>query len=165
MRSSIESPPGIPDGPPFVGALARLCFQRARARVEAAIRDAGGGDLHETHLAVFSYPLPDGVRPSELARRLNMSRQATNHVIAQLEAQGYLERRAPEGGGRRLVYLTPRGWGVAEAIWASMRALQAEWAAQVGPDRFGVFVEVLRELALPAEGGPAPGPPRPDGIT
>jgi DNA-binding MarR family transcriptional regulator len=130
--------------------MARLCFLRARARVEAAIRSVAGTDLHETHLAVFSYPLPDGVRPSELARRLNMSRQAANHVIAQLEAQGYLERRMSEGGSsnRRLVYLTPRGWQVAEAIWASMRDLQAEWAAQIGPERFATFVEVLRELAL-----------------
>jgi DNA-binding MarR family transcriptional regulator len=149
------------DGPPFVGALARLCFLRARARVEAAILKASGSDLHETHLAVFSYPLPDGVRPSELARRLTMSRQATNHVIAQLEAQGYLERRASEGSDRRLVYLTPRGWQVAEAIWASMRELQAEWATQVGPERFAVFMDVLRELAVPPAHEPRPEQPSP----
>lgn len=137
------------EGPPFVGALARLCFQKARRRVEAAIRAAGGTDVHETHLAVFSYPLPDGARPSELARRLNMSRQAAHHAIAQLVRQGYLERR----GARGLIHLTPKGRHIAEAIWASMRGLQAEWAARIGAERFGVFLEVLRELALAPEEG------------
>jgi DNA-binding MarR family transcriptional regulator len=126
--------------------------------VEAAIREAGGTDVHETHLAVFSYPPPDGVRPSELARRLNMSRQATNHVIAQLEALGYLERRATKGSNRRLVYLKPRAWRVAEAIWAGMRDLQAEWAAEVGHERFAVFMDVLRELAAPPAHEPRAGP-------
>ena len=144
--------PAEPDGPPYVGALARLCYERARARVDAAIRAAGGTDIHATHLAVFAYPLPDGVRPSELARRLAMSRQATNHVIGQLEASGYFERRAADDGGRRLVHLTPRGRRVADAIEASMRALQDEWARLIGPERFTVFLEVLRELAL----GPEP---------
>ena len=90
------------EGPPFVGALARLCFQKARRRVEAAIRAAGGTDVHETHLAVFSYPLPDGARPSELARRVRISRQAANHLIAQLESLGYFERRSLQGAARRL---------------------------------------------------------------
>jgi DNA-binding MarR family transcriptional regulator len=137
----------LPDGPPFVGALLRLCWQRARARIREAVREAGFTDLQEAQLLVFSYPPPDGVRPSELARRLFMSRQAANHVIQQMETLGYLERRAPEGGERRLVYLTPRGWAVGEVIIASMRALQAEWAEEIGAQRFAEFVGVLKQLA------------------
>jgi DNA-binding MarR family transcriptional regulator len=143
LRSSTNPPD---EKPPYVGALLRLCFHRARDRVHQTIREAGGDDLHETHLGVFSYPPPDGVRPSELARRLGLSRQATNHVIAQMEALGYLERRdGPDG--RRLVYLTARSWKLAEAIWAAMRALQAEWRAEIGEDRFEVFIGVLRQLS------------------
>ena len=44
------------------------------ARIGDAIRAAGFTDLQETHMQVFSYPPPDGIRPSDLARRLNMSR-------------------------------------------------------------------------------------------
>ncbi|NGM18444.1 winged helix-turn-helix transcriptional regulator [Roseomonas stagni] len=134
-------------GPPYVGALAHQLYRLARERVVQSIRDAGGTDVHETHLPVFSYPLPDGMRPADLARRLGMSRQAGNHAIQQLEALGYLERRpAPGGGTRRLVYLQPRGWRIAEAIWASMRALEAELAAEVGEERFATFMAVLREV-------------------
>jgi len=66
----------------YVGALLRLCWQRVCARIGDAIRAAGFTDLQETHMQVFSYPPPDGIRPSDLARRLNISRQAANHVIA-----------------------------------------------------------------------------------
>ena len=147
MQSSRIAAAALPDAPPFVGALLRLCWQRARARIRDAVREAGFTDLQEAQLLVFSWPPPDAVRPSELARRLNMSRQAANHVIQQMEALGYLERRAPDGSDRRLVFLTPRGRAVCEVIIGCMRALQAEWAEQLGPGRFAEFVDVLRQLA------------------
>ena len=145
--SSLGSDAGGEGGPPFVGALLRLCWQRVRARMHEAVRAAGFTDLQDAHLAVFSYPLPDGVRPSELARRIGMSRQATNHLLAQMEALGYLERRAPEGGDRRLVHLTERGLRVGETIFACLRDLQAEWAAEIGQEHFRDFMDVLRRLA------------------
>lgn len=134
-------------GPPFVGALLRLCWRRVRDRLHGAIRAAGFTDLQDAHLAVFSYPLPDAARPSELARRLGMSRQAANHLIGQMEALGYLERRRQDGSDRRLVHLTDRGWQVGEAIFACLRDLEAEWAAEIGPERFAGFMDVLRRLA------------------
>ena len=114
-----------------------------------AIREAGFTDLQEAHFAVFSYPLPDGVRPSDLARQIHMSRQATNYILGQMEELGYLERRAGPESDRRLVYLTDRGWKVADVIYASLRQLQDEWAAEVGRERFGDFMDVLAELSSP----------------
>ncbi len=153
MKASEKSPSsraiaGVEGGPPFVGALLRVCWRRVRDRMHEAIRAAGFTDLQDPHLPVFSYPLPDGVRPSELAHRIGMSRQATNYLITQMEALGYLERRATEGGGdRRLVHLTERGWQVGEVIFACLRELQAEWAEEIGRERFGDFMDVLRRLA------------------
>jgi len=144
----------IVDRPPYVGALLRLCLGQVRGRMLEAIRAAGFTDLQDAHLAIFSYPLPDGTKPSELARRIGMSRQATNHLIAQLEALGYVERRAPEGGSRRLVHLTGRGWQVGQVIIACLQQIQADWALQVGPERFADFLDVLRLLAA-EESGPA----------
>ena len=135
------------DGPPYVGALLRLCWQQARARLNEAVRAAGFTDLQDAHLSVFAWPLPEGERPSDLARRIGASRQAANHLLAQMEAMGYLERRSPAGSERRLVYVTSRGWRVAEAIWASMRGLQQEWAEEVGAEKFADFLAVLRQLA------------------
>ncbi len=131
----------------YVGALLRLSWQRLRQRLNDAVRVAGFDDLQETHMLVFSYPPADGVRPSELARRLGMSRQAANHVISQMEAMGYLKRRAAPGGGRRLVYLTARARRVADVIFACLREIEADWAREVGKERFAEFVAVLRQLA------------------
>ena len=75
-----------------------------------------------------------------------MSRQATNHVIAQLESLGYLERRAGEDDDHRRVWLTARSRAAIEVIHASMRRLQAEWAQEVGPDRFADFMATLRHI-------------------
>ena len=146
-RMARAKPPAPGAAPPFVGALLRLCWQHARRRIDDAIRENGFTDLQDSHLLVFQYPVPDGVRPSALARQLRMSRQATNYVIAQLEQLGYLERRAGPDGARRLVYLTPRGWRVVETIYACSRGLQKEWAARVGRKRFEEFMDVLRALA------------------
>ncbi len=144
--TAYNSPPADREGPPFVGALLRMCVRRIRARIDAAIENAGFGDLQETHLRVFSYPLPDGARPSELARHLGMTRQATNHVIVQLEDLGYLERRGGDGERRRVCF-TPRAWGVVETIYAASREVQAEWAQEIGQDRYRALAETLRLIA------------------
>ena len=143
-----EAEPREEPGPPFVRALLRQCWRRARDRMQETIRVAGFGDLQEAHLARFTYTLPNGVRPADLARRMGISPQATNYLIAQVEALGYIERRAPEGSERRLVYLTERGWQVGDTIYACLRELQAEWAEEIGQERFSTFMDVLRCLAL-----------------
>jgi DNA-binding MarR family transcriptional regulator len=137
----------IDEGPPYVGALLRQCLEHVRARIEADIKAAGFADVQPAHLAVFSFPPPDGMRPSDLARRIRMSRQATNHIIGQLEALGYLERRAERKGGRRRIYLTPRTWGMVKVVHATLLEIQAGWAAEIGPDRFGDFMTTLRRFA------------------
>ena len=115
--------------------------------MEADLTSAGFTDLQPAHLAVFSFPPPDGMRPSDLARRLRMSRQATNHIIGQLEALGYLERRAKRKGERRRIYLTPRTWGMVKVVHATLLEIHGEWAADIGPDHFGDFMTTLRRFA------------------
>ncbi|MBV8796143.1 MAG: MarR family transcriptional regulator [Hyphomicrobiales bacterium] len=135
------------EGPPYVGALLRQCLEHVRARIEADLRSAGFTDLQPFHLPVFNFPPPDGVRPSDLARRIRMSRQATNHIIGQLEALGYLERRSARKGERRLIYLTPRSWGMVKVVHATLLEIQAEWASDIGADRFDGFMTALRRFA------------------
>lgn len=139
--------------PPSFGALLRVTWQHVRRQLLQAIHEAGFPEFQDAHFAVFSYPLPDGVRPSELARQKNMSRQAINYLLVQLEGLGYVERRTVEAGDadRRLVYLTDNGWQIAEAIFGCLRRLQEEWAQEVGRTRFDVFLDVLTELAAKAQ--------------
>jgi len=146
-RKSRRADATADEGPPYVGPLLRQCLDHVRARIEADLRSAGVTDLQPVHLAVFSFPPPDGMRPSDLARRIRMSRQATNHIIGQLEALGYLERRAERKGERRRIYLTPRTWGMVKVVHATLLEIQGEWAADIGPERFGEFMTTLRRFA------------------
>jgi DNA-binding MarR family transcriptional regulator len=135
------------EGPPYVGALLRQCLEHVRARIEADLKSAGFTDVQPAHLAVFSFPPPEGLRPSDLARRIRMSRQATNHIIGQLEALGYIERRAERKGERRRIYLTPRTWEMVKVVHATLLQIQAEWGAEIGSDRFRDFMAALRSFA------------------
>lgn len=133
--------------PPFIGALLRYCWQRVRQQINDDIAAAGFGDLQDSLISFFQYPLPDAVRPSDLARQLKVSRQAANYLILQMEELGYLERRNPRGGGRRLVYLTRRGWQVVDVIFRSLRNTQEQWATRIGEKRFRDFMEVLEIMS------------------
>jgi DNA-binding MarR family transcriptional regulator len=142
-----EVPAVEDDGPPYVDALLRQCFEHVRARIEIDLKAAGFTDLQPSHFAAFGFPPPDGVRPSDLARRMRVSRQAANHIIGQLEALGYLERRAQGEGERRRIYLTPRTRDAVKVVHATLLEIQAEWAAEIGAERFRDFMTTLRLFA------------------
>jgi DNA-binding MarR family transcriptional regulator len=133
--------------PPFIGALLRMTYRAARQRQFQAQIERGFTDLNQAHLNMLIYPPPDGARLTDIAERTYMTKQAVNYLLGQLEDLGYIERRAPNGRGRRLVYLTRRGWEVYEAQWESMQQLEAEWSAIVGRKKFEDFVDVLRQLS------------------
>jgi len=132
--------------PPTAGALLRMTYQGIRERQFAAVIEQGFDDLNQPLLNVFLYPPPDRMRPSELAERANMTKQAMNYLLGQLEARGYIERRAERGSNRRLVFLTNRGWQVRETILAVATDVEAEWALVLGQKRFDEFMNTLRQV-------------------
>lgn len=149
MRKSVNSPHATDRGrppPPTAGALLRMTYQAIRERQFAALREKGFDDLNQPLLSVFLYPPPDRMRPSELAERANMTKQAMNYLLGQLEARGYIERRAERGSSRRLVFLTNRGWQVREILLAVVTEVEAEWTSVLGQPRFDDFMSSLRQL-------------------
>jgi DNA-binding MarR family transcriptional regulator len=120
--------------------------------------ERGFTDLNQSLLNVLSYPPPDGVRPTDLAERTYMTKQAMNYLLGQLESLGYIERRIERGRDRRLVFLTQRGWRVFETQWSTMQQLEAEWATIVGKKQFDQFMKSLRRLSLSDANGGAPRP-------
>lgn len=132
--------------PPTAGALLRMTYQGIRERQFAAVIGKGFDDLNQPLLNVFLFPSPDRMRPSELAERANMTKQAMNYLLGQLEARGYLERRAERGSNRRLVFLTSRGRQVRETLLAVVTDVEAEWTSVLGQRRFNDFMNTLRQL-------------------
>jgi DNA-binding MarR family transcriptional regulator len=143
---------------PYVGAMLRVVNQITRRRSFKLLMERGFTDLNQALLSAFNFPPPDGVRPIDLAERINTTKQAMNYLLSQLETLGYMERRAEKKGGRRLVYLTHRGWLVFDAIWTAQRQVEEEWTALLGAKRFDAFLDVLRELSVIDSGDQAKKP-------
>jgi DNA-binding MarR family transcriptional regulator len=135
--------------PQPIAPMMRVLWQEVRDRIHLAFAAAGYGDVRAEHLAVLQYPGPDGQRPSALAARSGMSRQAINHLVSHLERAGYLERYTePPDGGARLLRLTERGrtlYGYIEAVAAEV---EAEWARQIGASRLEELRAILSDLVL-----------------
>lgn len=126
-----------------LGAMLRLGWHEARRHMLADLRASGFTELDDAHLLVFQYPGPDGLRPSDLSRRMRTSRQATNYLLVQLESLGYVERRASAAPARRRIRLTASGLRVQTAMRSSMRRFERRWRRRAGASRYRTFVDVL----------------------
>ncbi len=131
---------------PYIGALLRLAHQVARARLLQALAERGLGDINQAYFSLFQYPSIEGMRPSEVARRLGISKQALNHLLGQVEKLGYLQRHCEGAQGQVVIRLTARGWRVIETNIAAVRQLEADWQRQLGKQRFTGLKQALREL-------------------
>jgi DNA-binding MarR family transcriptional regulator len=141
---------GEPLGPPLIGALLRVPWEAVQRRMLERLHERGFDDLDAAHLTVFQYPGPQGTRPTELADRLRMSKQALNYLLGQLERLGYLERRPdPDDRRSKRVALTPRGVSMGVAMREAVGEMEAAWARQLGASRFAQLRELLADLNEP----------------
>jgi DNA-binding MarR family transcriptional regulator len=141
--SSFTTPAGLP----LIGALLRMPWEAVQRRMLERLHEHGFDDLDIAHLTVFQYPGPQGARPSELAARLRISKQALNYLLGGLERLGYLERRPdPDDLRSKRVALTPRGTAAISVIRDAVGEMEAAWAQQLGPKRFGQLRGLLVEL-------------------
>src|SRR6188508_3418656 len=124
-------------GPPLIGALLRMPWEVVQRRMLAALHERGFDDLDAAHMYVFQYPGPQGARPSELAARLRVSKQALNYMLGELERLGYLERRPdPDDLRSKRIALTARGTRAVGVIRDAISDLESAWAAHLGAERF-----------------------------
>ena len=134
-------------GPPLIGALLRIPWETVRVRMLRRLHEHGHGDLDLPHLTVFQYPGPQGARPSELAARLGVSKQALNYLLGELERLGYLERRPdPHDLRSRRIALTGRGEHAIEVIRDAVGEVEREWTTKLGAKRFAQLRGLLRDV-------------------
>ncbi len=136
-----------PLGPPLIGALLRMPWERVRRQMLERLHAEGFDDLDAAHLNLLLYPGPQGARPSDLAARRGMSKQAVNYLLRELERLGYLERRPdPVDRRSRRIALTERGERAGHTIRDAVRELEQEWEARLGRERFAELRALLLEL-------------------
>jgi DNA-binding MarR family transcriptional regulator len=138
---------GQPLGPPLIGALLRTPWEAVQRRMLDLLHERGFDDLDAAHMNVFLYPGPQGARPSELATRLRISKQALNYLLGELERLGYLDRRPdPDDRRSKRVALTVRGTSAAYVIREAVAEVEAAWAQRLGPKRFAELRSLLLDL-------------------
>jgi DNA-binding MarR family transcriptional regulator len=136
-----------PFGPPLIGALLRVPWEAVERHMLLRLHERGFDDLEAAHLNVFRYPGPQGARPTELATRLRISKQALNYLLGELERLGYLERRPdPDDLRSKRVALTRRGTSVVRVIREAVGEVETAWAEQLGHKRFSQLRHLLLEL-------------------
>lgn len=118
-----------------------------RRRILDGLQEAGYDDVLPAHLGVFQHPGPDGLRPGVLALRTQASKQAMNHLLHQLESQGYLIREShPRDRRTRVVRLTKRGWAAVEVISMTINEIEKEWVDALGESNYMSLRSSLAEL-------------------
>jgi DNA-binding MarR family transcriptional regulator len=131
------STPSWPPPPPLIGALLRVPAHAIQRRIIRELNASGFDELRLPHMPVLQFPGPDGVRPSTLAERAGMSKQAMNQLLLSLEASGYIARSiAPADGRTRVVRFTKRGRAAYSKVADILRDIEREWIAELGPKKF-----------------------------
>jgi len=132
----------------MIGALLRIPWEAVQSHMLRRLHENGCPDFEAAYLPVFGYPGPQGTRPSELAARLGMSKQALNYLLGGLERAGYLERQPhPDDSRSRRIALTPRGLSAVRVIRDAVGELERSWTQLLGPERFAQLRQMLQELA------------------
>lgn len=141
--------------PPAIGGLLRLVWQTHRERLYERVTAACFRDVTQAQFALIRWPGIDGLRPSEVAASVGLSKQTINDLLRELECNGYLERHPhPDDGRARVIRLTARGWELQRTAHTISQALEAAWATSVGHKRFQALRSTLEAMVargLPEE--------------
>jgi DNA-binding MarR family transcriptional regulator len=133
---------------PRIAALLRMAHEATQDLLYRHVADAGYAELRPAHFRLLRFPGIDGARPTDLAQRLETSKQAINPLLNELEEWGYIERLPdPVDGRGRILELTPRGH---ELMWSIRRRhaeIEQELAEQIGGDAFEQLKAALQTIA------------------
>lgn len=136
--------------PDHLVALLDLIGHRGRSETVERLRWSRRGALRPWHMRLLGVIPPEGARPSALADAAGMTKQALSEFIRILEPAGYIELLPdPTDGRARIVRPTPAARELRAETEAAIRAVEAAWIAELGPERYAIFRDALETLAAP----------------
>lgn len=135
---------------PSPHVLARL--EALDRRIAADLRrvlPAETRELRGSHGRILDLISESGTRPSTLAGGAWITKQAVGKRLRELAERGLITQVADPADRRAvLVRRTPAGDRVRRAAVAAIAAMEEEWAADVGRERYATFRAVLDELGV-----------------
>jgi len=131
----------------YVGALMLVGWQWVREQVFNGVRAAGYDDLNPAHVGLFRYPTLDGLRPIEIAERMQITKQSVHELLTHMEQRGYLVREPdPSNRRARVVRLTESGKRLELVVRAAAGAAEEQITTMLGERRFNQLRDALRVL-------------------
>lgn len=141
---------------PDLTLLVAAAFRAVADQLEARLGASGYPGMRPRHGFVFRNLGDEPLPPSELARRLGVSRQAVGKLIDEMERAGLVERHDDLVDGRKKrVALTDRGQAIHRRALAISTELESELRAVLGHARTDALIAALHQLALRLGGGDA----------
>jgi DNA-binding MarR family transcriptional regulator len=133
--------------PKSINILLRNAHTAIDLDVRAELARNGFADIAPSQFALLRNLGEDGSRPSELAARAGVTRQAITKIVDELE-QLDLVRRAPDPDDGRgvIVRYTDRGLAGLEIARKRALELEREYAARVGARRWAQLRATLEAL-------------------
>lgn len=126
---------------------ARLVNERAVARVQAS-----GGQLRTAHTALLPHITSAGVRLTELADKLGVTKQAVGPLVDDLEREGIVERvDDPADRRAKRIRWTKRGERALLDGIGVLAALERDLAKSVGKQRMAALADTLEALIAAVE--------------
>ena len=118
-------------------------------QVSTAVSRAQLDGLRPTHFRLLAHAASPGIRITELSDLLGMTKQACGQFVTQLSGSGHVAVDVPADDRRaRVVQRTARGSAALDRFGDLMADLERGWAERVGAERWAVFGDVLRDLAV-----------------
>jgi len=132
-------------------SVAQLLFKCARLVNERAIETANdlphAIPLRRSHTNLFPHLDFEGVRITELARRLDVSKQAVSQTIAELELMDVVETIPdPTDGRARLARFTDKGKAAIMQGLTILRDIETEMEHTIGASKFEALHDALLAL-------------------
>ena len=146
------------DLPDHILALLGQVMDGFRRDLHVTTQGAGGRQavlrgLRSSQLRLLSLTPAEGMRVTDLAERVGMTKQALGEFANELEAAGLLETvRDPADKRVRILRPTRRGRQAVEAGEAVITGLEREWRRRLGARKWDQLRNLLSEAAAVGPG-------------
>jgi DNA-binding MarR family transcriptional regulator len=108
---------------------------------------SGHPELRPAHLRLFRAGAIEGMRVTELAARVGMTKQAMHELVVRLESLGYLRREVdPDDVRARRITLTEPGRTLEAEVVAASARLHLRWRETLGDELFSALWTALDKL-------------------
>jgi DNA-binding MarR family transcriptional regulator len=130
-----------------IGQLLVHLTRQFQTELYARLLDAGIEGARVPHTHVTAYIKAEGSRLTDLATQARMTRPAMAELVDDLQRLGIVTRK-PDPTDRRakLICLTEQGWAAMRIGHQIIAELEAEYAQQIGGQRFETMCQAMQAL-------------------